>query len=599
MTKLRVLGPSSVATTRGPGSVKSGLSKMACIVFVFCVAAAIAAPAQTFTTLVNFDWTNGAAPWGPLVQGKDGNFYGTTIAGGINGRGTVFRVTAGGKLAVLYNFCSQPNCADGANPYAGLVQASNGTFYGTTSAGGGSNACEPYQGCGTVFEITSDGKLTTLHSFDGTDGSGPNELVQASNGNLYGTTGGGGSGSGLSCQGCGTVFKITPSGTLTTLHSFDYTDGSGPNELVQASNGNFYGTTIYGGADDQANCTDIGGCGTVFEITPSGALTSLHSFDYTDGVNPEAALVQAANGNFYGTTSGGGANKDGTAFEITSEGKLTTLHSFDGTDGAFPAGALVQAANGNFYGTASVEGGPNGNGHGTVFEITPEGKLTVLHSFDYTHGSEPQAGPVQATSGMFYGTTPEGGVSNNSNCNPYENDGCGTVFSLSVGLAPFVTFAPAARPVGGEVEILGQGFTGATGVSLNGTAASFTVESNTYLTATVPPGATTGSIKVAERGGTLTSNKIFRVTPQISSFSPTSGPVGTSVVITGDSFTGAAEVVFACGKKATFTVDSDTRITASVPAGAMTGAINVVTPGGHVGSTTSFTVTPWKRSKQD
>jgi uncharacterized repeat protein (TIGR03803 family) len=520
----------------------SALSKMARVVCVFCVAAAIAAPAQTFTTLVNFDWTNGAAPWGPLVQGKDGNFYGTTVAGGINSRGTVFRVTARGKLSVLYNFCSQTDCADGAGPYAGLVQAANGTFYGTTSAGGGSNACEPYQGCGTVFEITSDGKLTTLHSFDGTDGSGPNELVQASNGDFYGTTGGGGTGSGLSCQGCGTVFKITPSGTLTSLHSFDYTDGSGPNELVETSNGNFYGTTVYGGADDQGNCTDIGGCGTVFEISPSGTLTSLHSFDYTDGVNPEAALVQAANG--------------------------------------------------NFYGTASVEGGPTANLHGTVFEITPAGKLTVLHIFDYNHGSEPQAGLVQATSGMFYGTTPEGGVSNNSNCNPYENDGCGTVFNLSVGLAPFVTFAPAARPVGADVEILGQGFTDATGVSFNGTAASFTVESDTYLRATVPPGATTGSIKVAEPGGTLTSDKIFRVTPQISSFSPTSGPVGTSVVINGDSFTGAVDVAFACGKKATFTVDSDTQITASVPGGAMTGAINVVTPGGHVGSTTKFTVTP-------
>jgi uncharacterized repeat protein (TIGR03803 family) len=595
MTKLEVLGTFFLAPAQRPkenSARKLSLSRTACIALVFCVAGT-GASAQTFTTLVNFGSTNGAAPWGPLVLGTDGNFYGTTIEGGINGRGTAFRVTAGGKLTVLYNFCAQPNCADGADPFAGLVQATNGTFYGTTSAGGGSNACEPFEGCGTAFEITSDGKLTTLHSFDGRDGAMPQaRLVQASDGNFYSTTAGGGTGSGLSCQGCGTVFKITPSGALTTLHSFDYTDGLVPNDLVQASNGNFYGTTTYGGADDQSNCTQIGGCGTVFEITPSGALTTLHSFDFTDGIQPFDGLVQAANGNFYGTTSFGGANKGGTAFEITSEGKLTTLHSFDGTDGAGPAGALLQAANGNFYGTTSLGGEPNGNGYGTVFEITVEGKLTVLHSFDYTHGSEPQAGLVQATSGRFYGTTPEGGVSNNPNCNPDQNDGCGTVFSLSVGLAPFVTFAPAARPVGGVVEILGQGFTGATGVSFNGTAASFTVKSDTYLTATVPAGAATGFITVGEPSGTLTSNKIFRVTPQILSFSPTSGSDGATVVITGNSFTGATEVVFACGKKATFTVDSDTKITATVPAGAMTGDINVVTPGGHVGSATGFTVTP-------
>jgi uncharacterized repeat protein (TIGR03803 family) len=274
-------------------------------------------------------------------------------------------------------------------------------------------------------------------------------------------------------------------------------------------------------------------------MTPGGRVTTLHSFDGTDGSNYKGGLVQATDGNFYGTTFGGGANGYGTLFKITPGGTLTTLHNFDGTDGAHPYGSLLQATNGTFYGTTSycnLYGTPSGCGCPTL--------------------------------------------------------GCGTVFSLSVGLGPFVTFLPAARPVGGVVQILGQGFTGATGVSFNGTAATFTVESDTFLTATVPAGATTGFITVTEPDGTLTSNKIFRVTPQIKSFSPTSGPVGTSVVITGNSFTGATEVAFGCGKKASFTVDSDTQITAIVPAGTMTGAINVVTPGGHVESTTKFTVTP-------
>ena len=371
---------------------------------------------------------------------------------------------------------------------------------------------------------------------------------------------------------------MTPAGTLTDLHEFDFTDGWDPKDtpLIQATDGDFYGTTAGGGSH---TCPSPAiGCGTVFKITPGGAFATLHNFDGGDGSIPFAGVIQAADGSLYGTTNQGGAHGDGTVFKITLGGTLTTLHSFDGTDGSGPFGVLVQGTDGNFYGTTNAGGA---NGDGTVFEITPAGTLTTLHDFDGTDGAGAQSGLLQATNGTFYGNTFGGGA-----------NGDGTVFSLSTGLGPFVTFLPAARPVGGLVEILGQGFTGATGVSFNGTTAAFTVESDTYLTATVPAGATTGSVTMATPSGTLTSNKIFRVTPQISSFSPTSGPAGTTVVIHGDSFIGATEVVFACGDKATFTVDSDTQITATVPAGAMTGAINVVTLGGHVGSSTSFTVTP-------
>ncbi len=309
---------------------------------------------------------------------------------------------------------------------------------------------------------------------------------------------------------------------------------AGPVGLLQATNGNFYGTTSTGGPYNE-NCNN-NGCGTVFEITPSGKLTTLHSFgtQANDGWEPNAGLVQANDGNFYGTTLHGGA--------------------YEGPDYA----------------------------QGTAFKITPTGVLTTLASFclECSAGTYPWSALMQATNGTLYGTTLFGG---------FKFDG--DVFSLS-GLAPFVAFLPAARRAGGLVEILGQGFTGTTAVSFNGTPASFIVESDTYLTATVPAGASTGVVTVTTPSGTLTSNKAFRVVPQITSFSPTNGPVSTSVVITGESFIGVIDVHFGNVKVTSFTVDSATQITATVPVGAETGKISVCTSGGSGDSATSFTVTP-------
>ena len=588
MTNLCFFELLPVVPTRGQNTDKVGklrLSKIAGMVFLFCVATAIAAPAQTFTTLLSFDGTDGSGPTAALVQGTDGNLYGTTSAGGVssrctNGCGTVLKITPQGTLTTLHSF----DFTDGYRPEA-LVQAANGNFYGTTNTGG----AHTY---GTVFKITPQGTLTTLYSFcaqtppNCTDGADPQAaLVQATDGNLYGTTSDGG-------IGVGTFFKVTPSGTLTTLHIFGTGNGEGFNPmgaLVQATDGNFYGTTNTGGAfaNDQ---------GTVFKITPSGALTTLHTFDYVadfaNGAYPVAGLVQGTDGNFYGTTSdGGNGNQEvggaGTIFKITPSGSFTILHRFSGTDGGQPLAGLIQATDGNFYGTTKTGGTKE---FGTVFKITPGGTLTTLYSFGSqsgcTDGYFPLAGLIQDTNGDLYGTTAGGtttGTCQQSN---------GTVFRLSVGLRPFVSFMRSSGKVGQTVQILGQGLTGATKVSFNGANAAFAVKSETYLTATVPAGATTGFVTVATPGSTLKSNQKFRVTPQISSFSPTTGPADTTVVITGDSLTGTTEVVFACGKKATFTVDSDTQITATVPAGAMTGAINVVTPGGHVGSASSFTVIP-------
>jgi uncharacterized repeat protein (TIGR03803 family) len=272
----------------------------------FCATTAIPSPAQTLTTLYSFcpggpPCTDGSAPIAALAQATDGNFYGTTSEGPY---GTVFKITPNGSLITLYSFCSQPNCADGAQPYAGLVQATDGNFYGTTFVGGVDQS-----GAGTIFRITPSGALTTVYTFcphfqGCPDGANPEgTLVQATDGNLYGTTEMGGTG--RSCSGgCGVVFKITLSGALTTLYSFNGTDGARPYAgLVQATDGNLYGTTYEGGGTNN-DC--MNGCGTVFKITPSGTFTTLHSFNFSDGYLPDGGLIQATDGNIYGVTAKAG-----------------------------------------------------------------------------------------------------------------------------------------------------------------------------------------------------------------------------------------------------------------------------------------------------
>jgi len=371
---------------------------------------------------------------------------------------------------------------------------------------------------GFLFLVLSLSAQTfnSLYSFNFTDGAYPvAPLIQATNGTFYGTTEGGANpscGVGMWYDiGCGTVFKITPGGNLTTLYSFcsqnNCTDGQNPYAgLIRATDGNFYGTTEGGGAN---------GDGTVFKITPGGKLTTLHSFDSTDGANPYAGLVQASNGKLYGTTEGGGTSSDGAVFKITPGGKLTALHSFDGTDGANPYAGLVQATDGNFYGTTSNGGRYTLNPLttceecGTVFKITPKGKLTTLYSFN-SDGAYPVAPLIQAANGSFYGTTQYGG--SGDNCVYYLNDTCGTVFSLSVGLGPLVETNPTSGKVGAAVNILGTDLTGATNVTFNGTAAVFEVASASLIKTTVPEGATTGTVEVTTPKGTLKSNVVFRVT---------------------------------------------------------------------------------------
>ena len=462
------------------------------------------------TTLVSFDKTDGRDPGypaAPFVQGTNGNLYGTTAAGGTNDEGTVFEMTPAGKLVTLYSFCSQVACSDGAVANPGLVQTPDGNLYGTTALGGTNNG-------GTVFRITPAGELTTFYLFCSVSGC-PDGLVPsaglllASDGNLYGTTSIGGT------YGEGTVYKISRAGTLTTLASFDGTNGKNPGfgSLIQGTDGNFYGTTEAGGVN--TGCGNTAGCGTVFSITPGGQLTSLYSFcgqqNCTDGWEPFGGLVQGSDGNLYGVTAESGTNGNGygTVFEISTSGQLTTLHTFDLLDGGFPEAGLIEGTDGRYYGT-TPSGGAHGVG-GTIFSITPQGDLTTLYNFcaktNCADGNGPFASLIQATNGSFYGTTFEGGVS--TNC----IGGCGTTFRLSVGLAPFVETRPGSGKAGTYLIILGNGLTGTTAVSFNGTPAAFRVRSGTEIVAIVPTRATTGFVTVVTPSRTLTSNIPFQVIP--------------------------------------------------------------------------------------
>jgi uncharacterized repeat protein (TIGR03803 family) len=473
-------------------------------------AASLPAHSQTFTDLVNFNYTDGAIPFG-LIQGTDANLYGVTNKGG-NGAnngcnvscGSIFKMTPTGKLTSVFGF----DGTNGNGP-SGMVQATNGAFYGTASYGG-TGDCTSYGssgGCGAIFKLVGTTQ-TPLYDFcpttSCTTGAIPaGGLVQGTDGNFYGTTAAGGTGT---CSdpigpGCGTVFKITPTGTLTVLHSFTSTDGSFPyGRLIQATNGSFYGTTSEGGTN---------GYGTIFKITSSGTLTSLHSFSATGGAYPYGGLVQAANGDFYGMTTeilldDGAPNCSGTGvgygtfYQMTSSNTVTTVFTFNKTDGAYPFDSPTLGSDGNFYGTTACGGSSN---VGVAFELTPGGSQTPLHTFSGSDGTAPYSGLTQNTNGTFYGTTVIGGTDND-----------GTVFSIATGLPAFIITRPTSGKVGATVYILGNSLKGATAVTFNGTAAtSFTVVSGTEIKATVPTGATTGPVVVTTSSGTLTSNVAFRI----------------------------------------------------------------------------------------
>ena len=353
----------------------------------------------------SFSIINGFANWGAnptndLVRGTDGNLYGVIFEGGTYNNGTIYKISPTGTITILKNF----NMAvDGGYPKGGLIQATDGNFYGTANAGSFNNG-------GCIFKITPSGTYTIVRSLSvNTDGGRPQgHLVQANDGNFYGMNNSGGA------FGYGTIFKLTPGGAYTVLKSFNIADGTNPyGSLVQASDGNFYGMTNLNGTYKR---------GTLFRITPTGTYTVLHHFNPngTDGEYPKGGLIQAKDGLLYGMTPNGGANYNGTIFKISMAGtSYTVIRGLSaGVEGGNPVGTLIQATDGNFYGTAySLSGGYEGS----VFKMAPNGTTTVIKKFTQeTEGGYPSGSLMQSTDGLLYGTNNSGG-----------KDGDGTIFKLS------------------------------------------------------------------------------------------------------------------------------------------------------------------------
>ncbi len=461
------------------------------------------------TTIFTFDSaTDGNTPFGELAEGADGAFYGTTTTGGKNDHGTVFSIKRnGGGYAVLSAF---PDSNGGSQPQGGVVQARDGNFYGATYAGGAT-------GYGSLYQVTPAGTLTVLTSFaKGDPGANPAaSLVEGVDGFLYGTAEAGG------LDNFGTVFKsAVPTGVTTSISTFEGAlDGQNPqSDLIQARDGNFYGTTDTGGSNN---------FGTFFQLTPAGVRTVLYSFtNGSDGSLPLRGVIQGTDNNFYGIAENGGAGQGGVIYRMAIAGTtatLTPLYSFTAIapDAYLSYGRLLQASDGNFYGTTNQGGDSSA---GTIFEMTPSGGFNVLYSFSGTgsDGGYPDAGLIQGDDGKLYGTT--AGLQGSA----------GTIFKIDLALplpAPQPNlFAPATASAGDTVEIEGDHLVGTTAVNFtaaNGAAVpatSFAVASTNSLSAVVPSGAVTGPI-------TVTANNLTASTP--SGLTISSSSSGTPPPVTG------------------------------------------------------------------
>ncbi len=404
-------------------------------VLVLVAGSATPSAAQSFEVLADFGAPEGMQPFGGLIEASDGYYYGTTGGGGV-GFGTIFRVDSNGELQTLFLF-SGP---DGSRPEGPLVQASNGSLYGTTRMGGAA-------GKGTIFRFNpaGAGTFTLLRSFGGSDGAEPRSgLVEGADGDLYGTTSTGG----LSCATttCGTIFRLTLSGTFTTVLKFNKTNGANPvGGLAAALDGRLFGTTSRGGTLDR---------GTVFALSLSGTITTLQSFNFANGFSPYATLVRAADGSFYGSTYGGGTLTKGTLFRVTPAGALTVLHSFTGSEGSYPSAPLVQAADGAFYGTASMGGASD---KGTVFKLA-SGVVTRLRSLSPSDGINPSAALVPTGPSVFYGATASAGPPGSA----------GTLFTVNTAGAFTIVHAFKGSPVkpysalveGSDGRLLGTTYAG-------------------------------------------------------------------------------------------------------------------------------------------
>ena len=551
----------------------SGMTAMLLIMFtaiVMFAGAAVPAPAQTPTTLHAFldGQTDVCLPEDNIVQGRDGNMYGVGVTCGNPGTGGVYKISTTGAESVVFNFPSTWSSC-----YSGLTLGSDGNFYGTCFTTPSGN--------GSIFQLTPAGVFTDKHDFTGTNGDtepvfGP---IQATDGNFYGTTG-------FYPFSCGNIYKLTSAGVYTSLHTFSGSDCGPASSLFQASDGQLYGT-LYACAINSG----VGG-GCVYKISTAGVFKEIYGFTST-GLNPCTGVIQAKNGNLYGATNQAGANGNGSIYKLTTAGVFTDLHDFNNTTDAECGDNvgrttvnLLQVTDGSFYGVNGINGPSGGGG---IYKLTSANVFTAfLFPNPFIDGAAPLSTLLQNTNGLVYGTTASGGP---TSCNPCQ----GIFFSVATGDAAFVNLEPTQRTAleGAKVGMFGQGFSSASVVKFGGVAStSVTLSGTTYLTAKVPAGALTGAVTVTTGSTILTSPQTFKVRPKITSFSPPSGPIGTLVTINGTGLIQATSVKFGTVKATTFTVVSDSEVTADVPSGLAAGTvtISVTTPGGTANSPTKFTV---------
>ncbi|HET9309470.1 MAG TPA: choice-of-anchor tandem repeat GloVer-containing protein, partial [Candidatus Sulfotelmatobacter sp.] len=495
-----------------------------------------------------------------LAQGLDGNLYGTTTSGGTHAFGTIFMVTPLGAYTDLWEF----DGVTGETPVGGLTLASDGNFYGTAGFGGTFN-------CGTVFRFTPPSTLTVLHAFNcSSDGQYPAvPPIQGADGNLYGVTN------------SGNVYSVAlANGSFTALSQAPQTVYA---PLYLASDGNLYGTSAYGGDFNS---------GTVFRVsTPGGAIKVLHSFNGTDGYNPDAPVVQGSDGYLYGTTLTTNTSiPPGLIYKMSLSGKLVVVHSFGqftsgwiNPDGASPTAGLLAASDGNFYGVTNTGGA---NGFGTIYQLKSGTNFTKLLDLNGAANANPgfdnNTGLIQHSNGSLFGVTSELGA--------YAE---GNFYALTA--LNFSQILKVAGPIfvlpGGPVQILGNSLTQVSNINFGAVAASFRIGSDTQLLATVPFAAVDAAISaIYNTGLQVQTVSAVHILPLITSIDPLSGPVGTQVTISGGGFTGATRVAFGGVSATSYTVVSPSMIQATVPSGFTKGKVAVKTRNGKSFSTQKFVV---------
>jgi uncharacterized repeat protein (TIGR03803 family) len=541
---------------------------MLAVVVIFA-GAAVPAHAQTPTTLHGFlsVATDACQPENNIVQGRDGSMYGIGLGCGTNNTGAVYKISPTGAESVVFNFPSNWSFC-----FSGLTVGSDGNFYGTCFTTPGGN--------GSIFKLTPAGVFTDVHDFNGANGDTEPLYapIQATDGNYYGTTG-------YNPYSCGNIYQLTSAGVYKSLHTFSGGDCGPASSLIQGADGNLYGT-LY-------NCSISSILGCVYKITTAGVFTEIYGFTSAAGYGPCTGVIQGKDGKLYGATNQGAANNFGNIYKLTTAGVHTDLHDFNQTTDAScvdNAGRtnvnLLQVTDGSFYG---VNGSYGPNGNGSIYKLTSANVFTAfLFPNPPVDGNAPLSTLIQNTNGLVYGTTPSGGP---TSCSPCQ----GTFFSVATGDAAFVNLEPTQKTaiVGTKVGMFGQGFSSASVVKFGGVAStSVTLSGTTYLTAKVPAGALTAPVTVTTGSTTLTSPQTFKVKPKITSFSPSSGSIGTLVTIKGTGLIQSTSVKFGTVKATTFTVVSDSEVTADVPSGLTPGTvtISITTPGGTANSPTKFTV---------